>query len=443
MNMANQDNTTLLIVGFDVISSQELYDILKNTANKIEICKSGKQALKKIQREKINGILLYQNMPDIILIDFLTEVKKKTNFTKVLIASSPKREEDALQAVNDGYAWSMVSFPWSDILLKNQCIKMIRIGNLQSDRNYLLREINIRDETITDLREILDKDERESAEKLELIQEQLRFLKKKREEEFSDIIRVLSAIISRKNKKLGNHCRRVAALSIATSQWMGNSEAITRDIEIAAMLHDFGKIYLSNKLMFEKVDTVVNANDINLIKEHPLIADAVLHILKGFSKISEYILHHHENYNGTGFPNGLSGSEIPLPSKIISITDYYDHLTNIDSNSIKTNEEVFFEIKKQKSKKFDPDILKIFSSFLREGSRLRDNEIMVSIKQLKIGMVLTRDVVTSRGIIIVHKGEMIRKSYYDKIFNYQLTDPVRGSLYVVKSKIKSEPLIGD
>src|SRR6202167_2800831 len=122
-----------------------------------------------------------------------------------------------------------------------------------------------------------------------------------------------------KDLNTGVHSTRLAEWGMRVGQELGLEEGALRDLEVAALLHDIGKIGIPDSIL--KKPAKLEAEEYALMKKHPEYGWAVLRMLRGFERAALYILHHHESFDGKGYPAGLKGSEIPIASRIVSVID--------------------------------------------------------------------------------------------------------------------------
>ncbi len=122
-----------------------------------------------------------------------------------------------------------------------------------------------------------------------------------------------------------NHSKNVAAISYILGEKYGLKRRTLKDLKVAALLHDIGKISVPREIL-NKVDPLTE-KEFDIIKEHATFADRILEDFEELSHLRTFIKHHHEKMDGTGYPSGLKGNEIPLQSRIIAVADIFEALT--------------------------------------------------------------------------------------------------------------------
>lgn len=180
-----------------------------------------------------------------------------------------------------------------------------------------------------------------------------------------DIVRSLVKAIEGKDRYTKGHSERVAALSMLVAKELDLSVDRTRNLQMAAVLHDVGKIALSEGILNK--EGKISDEEYAEIKKHPETGYGIVSQIKHMKPIAEIIKYHHERWDGTGYPEGLSKHEIPFESRIITIIDAYDAMTS-DRPYRKgmSHEYAIGEIKANLGKQFDPEIGTVFCSFEKE-----------------------------------------------------------------------------
>jgi len=164
-----------------------------------------------------------------------------------------------------------------------------------------------------------------------------------------------------------SHSQRVAKMAEEFAKYLGWSEEEIRDIVNHALLHDVGKIAIEQLMLYSP--TRLRTLETHY-EDHPTMGAIYLSINESLWKYIPTVRHHHEKWDGSGFPDKLKGEEIPYYARIISILDYYDEVTNFVSadwdSEIKTPQQAVKEIRFLSGRFFDPEIVAKFTEFMRD-----------------------------------------------------------------------------
>jgi len=169
---------------------------------------------------------------------------------------------------------------------------------------------------------------------------------------------IMNALFEKSDRE-SLHSKRVSIICKEIALKLNLEEDEISQIELAGLVHDIGKIGIDDKIL-NKSGKLTNKEIIE-IKKHPEKGWRILSAIKEFSELAEFILAHHEMWDGSGYPNGLSGEEIPLEARIIKIADAYDAMTS--ERSYKPpfkKEQAIIELKRCSGTDFDPKIVNIF-----------------------------------------------------------------------------------
>ena len=166
-------------------------------------------------------------------------------------------------------------------------------------------------------------------------------------------------------KETISHGIIVSNLAYLVGKELGLQEEVCYDLAVAGMLHDLGKVRL-NFYMNEKVeDEILAVDETRYMRMHPSIGYAILADYDYNQTVLDAVLYHHEHYDGTGYPDGLKGNEIPIQARIIALCDSYDAM---NSTRIYRDALSFEQIKKEKIRIFSHYLFKC--SFFTNGSNI-------------------------------------------------------------------------
>lgn len=175
----------------------------------------------------------------------------------------------------------------------------------------------------------------------------------------SDTIKLIVKRLFQKYKKEEQHAKRVGRLSAATAKALGMNPGEVNELKLAGFMHNLGYIILREALL-NKSGSFTDTERIEM-ERHPEIGYQLLRSVGKYSTIAEYILHHHERIDGTGYPSKAAADEIPIQSRIIAIADAYDAMTNESCYREKlSKEEATLEIRKNAGTQFDKAIVEVF-----------------------------------------------------------------------------------
>ena len=181
------------------------------------------------------------------------------------------------------------------------------------------------------------------------------------EENCFNMVRSLAASLEAKDPYTSGHSQRVSEYSSAIANMMGVSDKEMETLRHAALLHDIGKIGIS-ELILNKTDKL-NDSEFDTIKSHPSTGEKIIKPLAFLDDAMQHIRSHHESFDGRGYPDRLGGDDLPLLTKIMTVADSFDAMTSNRTYrpAMKTNKAVS-ELKRVAGKQFDTEVVDAFAS---------------------------------------------------------------------------------
>lgn len=184
-------------------------------------------------------------------------------------------------------------------------------------------------------------------------------------------------LIEKRDLYTAGHSRRVAQYSVAIAKAMDFSSEEIQLLEQIGLLHDIGKIAIPDSILLKPGR--LTEEEFHIIKSHASVGYDVIVQIPMFKKFANIILSHHERYDGSGYPNGLKGTEIPLLASVLSIADSFDAMTSTRIyNKTKTVKEALEELYKGRGVLYDPKVVSIAIEVLKDV----DIETSLQVKQL-------------------------------------------------------------
>lgn len=157
----------------------------------------------------------------------------------------------------------------------------------------------------------------------------------------------------------GVHSTRLAEWGLRVARDLGVPESCMPDVEMGALLHDIGKIGVPDNILNKPGR--LTQEEYEIVKRHPELGWTVVRNLPGLEQASLYVLHHHENFDGTGYPARLKNSEIPIGSRIVSVIDAFDAM--VSSRPYRAGlplQEAIRRLEEASGTQFDPAVIKSF-----------------------------------------------------------------------------------
>lgn len=193
-----------------------------------------------------------------------------------------------------------------------------------------------------------------------------------RDVELVTSIKTLISVINAKDRYTYGHSERVVLYSRLLAQKLNLSKEEEDTLIYGAYMHDIGKINIAQDVLMKKMPLL--PEEWNMLKQHPENGVEIIKPVKSLQNMIPIILHHHEKYNGTGYPGNLKGEEIPYLARVLTVVDSFDAMTsNRPYNKRKTYEEAIIELRNFSGIQFDPIIAEKFIEVIEENKDRLDS----------------------------------------------------------------------
>ena len=321
---SNRGKATILVADDDEMNREVLAEMLTREGYNVVRAEDGDQALEAIESKLVDLALLDVMMPGRTGFEVCREIKSRpeTFFTPILLVTGLTRVDHRIEGITCGA---------DDFLTK----PVNRLELLARTRSLLrLKEFT---------------DELESAE---------------------TVLFSLALSIEAKDPYTKGHCDRLAKYSVAIAERMGLPQEQRVALRRAGVVHDIGKTAVPEQILVKRGP--LTDSEWTVMRQHPVVGERICAPLKSFRQVLPIIRHHHEKLDGTGYPDGLKGDQIPLTARILQITDIYDALTTDRSYRAALPQDVALEIMREEARRgwWDTALLDEFERFITGSTPL-------------------------------------------------------------------------
>jgi response regulator RpfG family c-di-GMP phosphodiesterase len=212
---------------------------------------------------------------------------------------------------------------------------------------------------------------------------------------------------------------------------MGLEDEAVVQVFVAGLLHDIGLMGLSDKLLTKPVMRY-SAEELALYRAHPQLAEQSLLALDDMQPVLAIIRAHHERHDGNGFPERLAGAAIPLGARILAVADSYDDLQNGHLAEVALSaQEARILMRNARATQFDPEVLDVFLQTIEAPSPAKARSgLVLPTAALESDMVLARDLVSSRGVLMLTAGHRLTPSLIRKICEFERREGAKLEVHI-------------
>ena len=317
-----------------------LRDYLEGEGYECQLAANAFEALEKFKAAGNFDVIMSDiRMPGKTGLDLLDDIKSLDQDVMVIMISAVKDIESAIAAMSKG-AYDYVSKPFklNEVsFVANKALEKRRL--VKENKEYQKHLEKMVEERTIELKQALD----------EL------------DKTYNFTLRAMVTALDTRDTETQGHSLRVVRFTLKLSELMGINDKNTLKIyEYGALLHDIGKIGIPDAIL--RKPEKLNPEEWRIMKNHPTIGYNVLRRIKFLEPAAQIVLHHHEAFNGKGYPDGLAGENIPLGARIFNIADAIDAMTSDRPyQKALSFEKAAEELQHFSGKQFDPEIISIFN----------------------------------------------------------------------------------
>jgi response regulator RpfG family c-di-GMP phosphodiesterase len=399
-----------------------------------QFASSPKEALEILTSTCVDVIVSDHRMPLMTGADFLARVKEKRPKAIRMMLTGQADLSAVQKAINEGEIYRFLLKPWKDEELRSAVRQAVEYGRLLEENQRLLALTKRQNAQLAESNGVLEEQVEARTGQLADALYTARALNEQLEDALYTGTKVFFSLIQSARPDIGSHGRRVAehAVEIGKVFKLGRQEL--RDLEIAALLHDGGKLGFPTFLA-EKHPSDLTREELELYRTHPSHGTDYLRGIKFYERIATIIVQHHERYDGNGFPAGLMGTETLLESYIVGIVDTYDHLVMRPSQSPEFAYQFAVQsIADMSDKQYPARVVQAVLDYIAmvNDRRATDNILKIGAADLAPSYVLARDLYTMSGSLLAASGTCLTAQNIARIRAIVRLDPAAGEIWIVR-----------
>jgi len=312
---------TVLFIDDEVNILRAVQRLLRNESCKVLTASRGREALELLDKETAHVVVSDQRMPEMAGVEVLLAVRDRHPDAVRMMMTGYTEMNVAVDAINHGEIYRLITKPWNDEELKATLRQAFDHYDLKSEirrLNQVTREQNLR---LQDMNRTLEAKVRDRTKQLADKNQELRI-------GYIQTIRALAEAVDAKDAYTRGHSERVGVYASKLGRELGLPRELIERIYISGLLHDVGKIGVPDAII-TKPDRLT-PEEYEEIKRHPEIGARILQPVAFLADVVPCVRHHHEWYDGSaaGYPARLVGDQIPLPSRIILVSDTVEAMTS-------------------------------------------------------------------------------------------------------------------
>ncbi len=282
---------------------------------------SGKEALEMLARlEDVAVIISDQRMPEMGGTEFLIKSRELAPDAIRMLLTGYSDFQETVDAMNDGATTRFISKPWNgqellhlvrDAVKEYENKKAARV-----ERQALVEQLEVQ-------REMQEELVRSHTQQIEQLLEDMQLQARQQQDSYRTLLGALAGLIDLNVMTSRHHAANTAFLSVGIATGLGLPPHVIDDIQMAALLHDIGKNVFSDDMLDLPPEGMTDTQ-LALYNSHPMLGQSMIETVADLKDIAMMVRHHHEWYDGSGFPDGLGGADIPLGAAIISLANALD-----------------------------------------------------------------------------------------------------------------------
>ncbi|NRF71818.1 response regulator [Aquincola sp. S2] len=383
----------------------------------------GAQALSMLEKMPVDLVISDMRMPGMDGAQLLEQVNERWPQIVRILLTGHADMDSTVAAINRGRIFRYLPKPWDEAELISTVRQGLQLQHLERERARLEKLAQAQNAQLQAVN--IELEARVAARTAELKDANVRL-----QRNYLKSIKVFSNLLELRDGTLAGHGRRVAETARDIARKMGLPEEEQRQVFIAGLLHDIGLIGMADKVLGKPVARYTE-DELTLYREHCVQGEQSLMALDDMHPMMPIIRSHHERWDGTGFPDRRSGTDIPLGARILAVADAYDDLQNGMVAGTPTSAlEARTLMRLARGKQFDPEVLDVFLHITEPERPKVETRLMLGCDALEPDMVLASDLISARGVLMLTAGHRLTPALIRRIREFEQREGGKLELHI-------------
>ena len=420
LDVTHKPPDPVLLVDDEVAILNLLRDELEQAGYATVGVTSPLQALEQVRQRNFSVIISDQRMPELSGLEFLAQAARiQPQATRMLI-TGVMEVGTVIEAINKGEIFRFIVKPW----LREEFLAAVKNGiqrhELILQNSHLQSATQSMNEQLIELNRSLEQQVKLVAQK----NLQLHDLNGALEDNLVHSMELCVHTMETFYPLLGNRARRVFQLCKSISHVLQLSGEDARVLESSALLYDLGLVGVPRQIIrhWQETPHSLSQAEKTLVEQHPILGQELIAFGSNLETVGKIIRAHHENFDGSGYPDQLSAENIPWLARLLAVAVAYV------SNPY-TDTEAMDQLKAGAGTTFDPEAVRIFLR-AHTVAVIPRKERHLSLAELRPGMVLAKGIHTYNGLLLVSQGQKLNATYIEKVLNHNRIQPITDTVVI-------------
>lgn len=404
--------------------------LFRSQGYRVLLAESGKAGLAMLESEPVDLVVSDMRMPEMDGAALLEQVRERWPTVGRILLTGYADIGSTVAAVNRGQIHRYVAKPWDDRDLLMCVQDGLERRRLEQENRALLQLTRVQNDELQALNADLAARVKARTSELEQVNAMLETSFAQLQENFLLSINVFSGLIELRSGGMAGYSRQVADLARRIARRLPGGAMLEQDVYIAGLLHEVGKIGFPDA-MLRKPLSAMASDELALYRRYPLNGEAALLPLGQLQRVARFVRMHHERIDGKGYPDALSGEEVPLGAQILSVAcDYYAAQAGRLALKRYSAAEAHSLVLGGTGTRYEASVVEAFELAVNDEPTEKPNDRELAAYEVIPGMVLSRDLLSPQGTLLLAAGYVFDARVVQQLREFAGREGMRLNIFV-------------